>query len=583
MTPQITKVTKEFKNTFFLVVFFAIYCVLAAVSSELSLWYNGKAMTGEYLFLTLGSSILSIILGILFWYLFTKKKGYKNNKFFLAIAILLFLGNTIALLAFPNRVAITPEFTFVSPFSFRLGLIISNLSLSIFIYNFYTFLFLLKKGKKSFAFVAEIIVIMAIFCIVISYFIDANKYLDFFNGKTVYIASILGHKNTFGMFVIFGLMAEIYLFDLDKKIWRLLLVAYLFASLYPINSKSSILCAMILLFGYILYCGFYFYHKNKKLSIVCFVIFAIAVIANGFLLIFPSSKDGVFSEFILACRSVFFGGDGTTIGARYVLYEKVIKQLNLSPLFWIFGYGNGNLQYSFYYACDDWSIERIAPTFHAHNGFIQCLACGGVYRLALYFAFLVYLAYRFIKKFKKTHDIHMFMSLLFFATFFARTLVEPEYLIGDSIRGVVYAFFIVEPILSNETEEALPFKWNYLSLFFHQYGTLFFGALASGCFVFASVYKARLGLTLFLPLGIILYGLFAYYSHKEKGNMMVFILTSALTLIISISLAFGLMGEASMTTLVFAYVYGFSFPFLSYLIYDCFFSSPICQKELLAA
>ncbi len=583
MTSNITKNAKGYESTFFLVIFFLLYCVLAGVSAEFSLFYNGKTITNEFLFLSLGSSILSIVFGVLFWLFFTKKKKYKNNKFLFVLSLLIFLGNTIALLAFPSSIAITAEFTFISPLAFRWCLVISGLGLSIFIYNLYSFLFLLKKGKKSFAFIAEIIVILAILSIVISYFVDFNHYIDFFNGKNVYIASILGHKNTFGMFVIFGLMAEIYLFDLDKKIWRFLFIIYIVASLYPINSKSSLLCAMILVFGYILYYGFYSYHKNKKLSIACFAIFAIAVITSGLMLIFSSSNDGVFAQFIRACRSVFFGGGGTTIGSRYLIYEETIKQLNLSPLFWIFGYGNGNFQYSFYYACDDWSIERIAPTFHAHNGFIQCLACGGVYRLALYFAFLVYLAYRFIKKFKKTHDIHMFMSLLFFATFFARTLVEPEYLIGDSIRGVVYAFFIVEPILSNETEEALPFKWNYLSLFFHQYGTLFFGALASGCFVFASVYKARLGLTLFLPLGIILYGLFAYYSHKEKGNMMVFILTSALTLIISISLAFGLMGEASMTTLVFAYVYGFSFPFLSYLIYDCFFSSPICQKELLAA
>ncbi len=583
MTSQSTIETKGFKNTFFLVVFFFLYCLLASVSSELSLWYNGKTITGEYLFLSLGSSVLCIVLGILFWYLFTKKKGYKNNKFVLGITTLLFLGNTIALFAFPTRITITNEFTFISPFVFRLGLIISNLSLSIFIYNFYAFLFLLKKGKKSFAFIATIIAIMSIFSIIISYFTDFNHYIDFFNGKTVYIASILGHKNTFGMFVVFGLMAEVYLFDLDKKWWRLLLVAYLFASLYPINSKSSLLCAMILVFGYILYYGFYCFHKNKKLSIACFVIFATALVTNGLLLIFPSSKDGVLSEFILACRSVFFGGDGSTIGARYVLYEKVIKQLNLSPLFWIFGYGNGNFQYSFFYACDDWSIERIAPTFHAHNGFVQCLACGGIFRLVIYVAFLIYLVYRFIQKFKKTHNIHMFMSLLFFVTFFARTLVEPEYLLGDSVKGVVYAFFIVEPILSVDSQEDLPFKWGYLGDMFHQYGTLFFGALASGSFVFASVYKARLGLTLFLPLGLILYGLFAYYSHKEKGNMMVFILTSAFTLATSLSLAFGLMGEASMTALIFAYVYGFSLPFLSYLIYDCFFPSSICHTELLAA
>lgn len=580
MAANITEETKGFKNTFFLTVLFVFYCVVALISSEFSMFFNGKELTGDYLFLSLGSSFLSIALGILFWLLFTKKKGYRNNRFLLILTSLLFLGDVVALLAFPSSIQITEKFNYVSSFSFRLNLIVSFFGLCLLIYNFYSFFFLLKTGKKSFAFIFEALAVIAIICVIISYFTDFEDYMVFFRGDRAYIESILGHKNTFGMVVVFGLMAETYLFNLNKKWWRLFPILYLSISLFPINSKSSLLCAMILVFGYILYYGILHFNKNRKLSIACFVVFAIALFSYGFMLVFPSSKEGVFSDFIRACRSVFFGGDGTTIGSRYYIYEETIAQLNLSPLFWMFGYGNSNFQYSFYYACDDWSIDRVAPTFHAHNGFIQCLACGGIWRLCLYAAFLGYLIYRFIKKFQRTHDANIFMSLLFFLVFFARTLVEPEYLFGDTLRGMAYALFIAEPILSIESEKELPFQWNYIPALLKRYGSLLIGSLSAGILVFASVYKERISLTLFLPLGIILYGLFAYFSRKEKGDMLVFILSSIFLIASLLSLSFGLGKEASSTTIAFSFVFGFSLPLLSFLIADCLSPFSLYREEM---
>ena len=156
------KNNSESKNSFFLILFFALYCVLAGVSTELTLFYNAKEVTGEYIFLALGSAILSIVLGILFSLFFVKKKKFAIDKIFLIISALMFVGNTIALLSFPSSLTITDNFTFSSPFSFRMVLVISGLSTSVFIYNFYSFFCLLKQGKKSFSFIARVIVILTI-------------------------------------------------------------------------------------------------------------------------------------------------------------------------------------------------------------------------------------------------------------------------------------------------------------------------------------------------------------------------------------------------------------------------------------
>ena len=379
------------------------------------------------------------------------------------------------------------------------------------------------------------------------------------------------------MLIVFGLMSEVYLLEQDKKWYHFLLLIYIFLSLFPVNSKSSILCGFILIIEYIFYCGFRFYKENKIISIICFGVFALCVIFAIIIFSIPTTNDTVFSNFISACKGLFdeTEASGLTLRSRFALWGKVISQLNLSPMFWIFGYGNSNFNYSFYYAIDESSGIRISPTFHAHNGFVQCLATGGIFRLALYAALLAYLAYRFIKKYREKHDIHIFMSILFFFVFLGRTIVEPEYMLCDSIKGLVYIFFIIEPILSNEKETDNDFEWNFIPKLFCEYKTILLGALGAACLLFAGVYKGIYGYAIALPIGITTYGFFIYLSIKEKGNRNILYITSALLLIFLLSTSFSLSSDVSLVAPIFAAVFGLYLPFVSYLICQCFLNKEI--------
>ncbi len=557
------------KQSFLLIIGFLLYSAIALAGNDFTLGYDGSTFSLDYAFYGYGLIILSILIGVAFWFYFQKKCNFKNNYFFLICVGICFLGNTLALSLFPSVLRINDSFTYNMNSSFKIFLIFAYLSLAIFIYNFYAFFPLLKKNKNSFSFILELIVIVAIASIFISYITDFNDYVAIFNGNESFISSFYGHKNVFGLILFFGLMAEMYLFELDKAKWRIAPAIYIFVSLCFLNAKSSLLASIVLIFGYILYVGLINFRIKKKLSISCFAIFIFFALASIVLLLIPvPGDDGLFSSFLLTCRSIFSGGANSTVGTRYIIYKKLFDQLSLSSTFLMFGFGDTNFQYSFAYAIDSSSPDApIYLSWPSHNGFLECLARGGVLRLTIYGLVLAYLIYRFIKKYKTNKNPNIFLSLIAFFPFLIRTMAEYEYLFLDGWRGFLFAFFIVVPILSNEKEEGHGFAINFVLDTIKGYWQFIFSISGSALFCLSLLLNKWWSFAFLLPLGLILLILFAFLYIKKNKLLTIWTLCFCLLVDLAIGLGFGLSNSMPLLGLIFAPFFGSLIPFLSYMVY----------------
>lgn len=560
------------KQSFLLIIAFLLYSAVALVGNDFTLGFNGSSFSLDYAFYGYGLITLSILIGIVFWIYFRKKCDFKNNYFFLICVGICFLGNTLALSLFPKHLKINDSFTYNINPNFRIFLIFAYLSLSIFIYNFYSFFPLLKKDKMSFSFIFELIAIVSLISIFISYITDFNDYIAIFNGKEGFISSFYGHKNVFGLVILFGLIAEMYLFELDKHKWRAIPVIYMFVSICFLNAKSSLLSSIVLIFGYVLYAGFANFKKSKKLSITCFSVFTFFALASIVLLLIPTPKEnGPFTVLLVACKSVFSGGADSTIGTRYIIYDKLLDQLKLSSTFLMFGFGDTNFQYSFVYAVDSSSPD--APAYNswpAHNGFLECLARGGILRFTIYGLVLAYLVYRFIKKYKANKDISIFLSLVVFFPFLIRTMVEYEFLFVDGWHGLVFAFFIAMPILTNESENEGGFKISFFLEPLKMYWQYVFSILGSALISFSLIFNQWWTLAFLLPLGLILLVIFAFMFIKKDKSLTIWVISFFLIFDLSFGLGFGLSGSMPLAGLLFAPFFGALIPFFAFMSYKTY-------------
>lgn len=563
------------KISFVYVIAFLFYAIVALLANELSLGYNGAYLAKDYLYYGCGSTIVSILMGISLIILFTMKLGMKHNYFFLAACSLSFIGNMVALLSFPSKLEINDSFYFLSPIGFRVYLIFSFLSLSIFIYVLYSFMPLLKKGKRSFAFIFELIICIALIAIFASYYLDFNDYVILFkriHDQESFISSFLGHKNVFGLLLLFATMAEVYLFEIDGSKWRMIPILYLLVSTFLINAKSSLLAEIVLILTYFIYKGIRLFKAKRGISIALLSIVGVCFVVGIVIISLPvPSKDGLLKGLILSCKSIFNNGEGTTIGARYVIYQKLFNQLNMSPMYWIFGFGDTNFQYSFFYAADSSSPD--APPFNSwpsHNGFLECLARGGTIRLAIYGCVLIYLAYRFIKKFKNEKDLSIFTSLVYFAPFLVRTIVEYEYLFLDGWKGAVFAFFIITPILEGKEEGECSYSFSLLKeLLIKEYSYLL-AIIGSSLLSYSLVSLDVYSLSICLPFSILLLDLFAWIKYRQDKNLTIWVTSFCLVFNLSISLTFGLLGEMPLWGTCFSFAFGVFLPIAGLLSYKAF-------------
>ena len=557
------------KQSLFMIIGFLLYSVIALAGNDFTLGYDGSTFSLDYAFYGYGLIVLSILIGIAFWFYFWRKCGFRNNYFFLICVGVCFLGNTLALSLFPSVLKINDSFTYNLNSHFRIFLIFAYLSLSIFIYNFYAFFPLLKKNRNSFSFILELIVIIAIASIFVSYITDFNDYVALFRGNESFISSFYGHKNVFGLILLFGLMAEMFLFELDKAKWRIVPVIYIFVSLCVLNAKSALLASIVLIFGYILYVGLTNFRTRKKLSISCFAIFLLFAVASIALLLVPiPNDDGLFSSFLLTCRSIFSNGENSTVGTRYIIYKKLFDQLKLSSTFLMFGFGDTNFQYSFAYAIDSSSPDApIYRSWPSHNGFLECLARGGVLRLVIYGLVLVYLIYKFIKKYKTNKNSTIFLSLIAFFPFLIRTMAEYEYLFLEGWKGLVFAFFIVVPILSNEKEEGRGFEISFVFDAIKSSWQFIFSICGSALLCLSLLLNKWWSFAFLLPLGLILLTVFAFLYIKKNKILTIWTLCLSFLIDLAVGLGFGLCKSMPLLGLLFAPFFGSLIPFLSYMFY----------------
>ncbi len=436
----------------------ALYLILSLFAFEaVNIFQDGTEiyMNDVEFYLT---NTMVIAFGVFLFFFAKRLFKTRINVVAFFFMLLLFVSNAYAIFALPDIIHTEGEMSYVVTSSFRLRSFYSFINVTLTLYILYGLVPQCKLTEGGMNYLLSFVSLVALSAVIASYFLDKDIYelmlksdnFHFWSGPKSYCTE----KNTFGALILFGICAEIYLFFFDKKWWRLPLLGYYFVSVFLTLSKTSIICAIFVFLVSISY-GFIrlFFYSKKWWALLLFALYIGANIALVYLFFHNEVFSGSFFGKILAIiKDAIMEPDSSTMGAREIIWHKLLDLVKSDNQYLIFGFGDASFPFIFGFASDgNWKI-----TFSAHNGFLDQLGRGGLIRLGVYVALLVYLfilCFRFISS-KKSKGGALY--LIFLLTFLLHSAVESEYLLGNDFKSLIWSFLTVVPLLSLKEDERHP-------------------------------------------------------------------------------------------------------------------------------
>ncbi|MDY6429658.1 MAG: hypothetical protein SPL02_00600 [Bacilli bacterium] len=397
-----------------------------------------------------GMLLGNIVLGVFLLFVGKRYFNVKINYFILGLLGFCFIGNTVALIYFPNTFTWGEDFKYDLEIARRVEYIFMFLNTALFLYVTYTVAPFCRKKENSWRIIYYIIVIFAIFVIIYSYFSDFDSYYYFFNTRSDMelppIQSFTGQKNVFGVIVLFGVFAETILMYFDHKWWRIFFILYFMFHIYVSGSRSCLMAGVFLLIVLFLYLIYDFRKRSKKLFLITFggaaLIIAIACIVT-FVPYFW--KWSIFEKIHNKVVGLFTSED-STLHSRIVIWDSLFAVLKSDPMYLVFGLGSGNFNRAFFFAADNPG----AKVWHTHNGYLMPFGEGGLIRGILSLLFDVYLIFKAFQIYKKYKDKSVRLYLAILGCYFIRALLEPEYLLTTEWSSLFFINFAAVPLLSVE-------------------------------------------------------------------------------------------------------------------------------------
>lgn len=486
------------------------------------------------------------------------KAKFKIVPFFFLLA--LFVSNSYAIFALPEIVHTMGELTYIVSAGFKIRSFCSFINVTLSLYILYAIVPQCKLTEGGMNYLFSFISLVAISAIIASYFLDTPIYKEMLSSDEFHMwggaKSFCTEKNTFGSLILFGICAEIYLFFFDKKWWRLPLLAYYFVSVFLTLSKDSIVCSIFVFIVAISYAFIRLFAKSRKWWALLLFAFYIGInAALCYLFLHNEVFAGSFVGKIFAViKKSLLEPEGSTMGAREVIWHKLIDLVKSDKQFLVFGLGDASFPFIFAFATDGaWNL-----TFYAHNGFLDQLGRGGLIRLTVYFLLLIYtfvLCFRFFSS-KKSKGGGLY--LIFLLTFLLHSSVESEYLLGNDFKSDIWSLLTVVPLLSLNEDKKHPERnrgliADYCSALIECPSSPFFSALStllSSVSLSLSPVFLSLGLSSYISLsfGAILSGIMmalaivfmairVRYFHSDKEKV-AFIVSSLLFISLSFASAF---------------------------------------------
>lgn len=412
-------------------------------------------IVGDYI----GFLLTCLMLGIMLLFIAKKYFYVKVNYFFLIILSIMFIGNSIALITFPNELKATTTLN-NQPFIYSLENIkkyeylFMFLNSCLFLYVTYVCVPVCRINKSFSKNIAIIFLIITYFAIIFSYFSDYEQYNYFFRPsdftiKPGQIKSFIGEKNMFGMLLFLAMIVHFkFLFE-TRNYFHLFMSIFLYAHIIVCECRSAALAGIVLFLGYFIIVALEQLHNKKAISITIFSLLGLAIIFLTLIVYVPIfSKVKIFKKISDVLTGSFTTKEMSTFYSRLIIWDKFFTLVNSNPIFFIFGLGTMNFNYAFLYAKDNYS----ARYWHLHNGFLEPFGQGGIIRFIINLIFIGYILYLVISLFVKTKDKRLLLYLTFLFAFFTRTVFEPEFLLSTSLASIISIITIALPIFTYKAQ-----------------------------------------------------------------------------------------------------------------------------------
>ena len=445
-------------------ILYYLYMLTTILSADIFIGQAWEEQNHWFGFYIIGSYYLifsiNVMLGLFLVFLNQYYFKYKLNTKLLCIEAFCLIGIIVASFSFPSHFSYSdkyfapnsPAFIFDLALIDRIHYLFSSLHLLLFFYVTFTYIPKAYNQIKPFFFYKTIIFI-CLLAILYSFIFENNIYTSIFKGNLdiwnrEHIKSFLGHKNNYGLVLLYGMIAALFLEYYTKKVRYFGLSVVFYIAMFFSQCKTSILVGFILLAFYAWFALLTSLQdsrrRNKYIIVIaaCLAVFIILLFSQG-------SLSRVIKQNFNTMVDWIFDKEVGTINTRRIMQERIFSLIISNPVFLIFGIGNYQFNYASFFAAD----VLVVNVWQPHNGFYMALGEGGLIRLISYLILTYYLIKRiFIIIFKDKNEIGYFLFVLLLI-FEIRSLVEPEYFLSGSWSSVFFSYLICLPILSTNIKE----------------------------------------------------------------------------------------------------------------------------------
>ncbi|MCR5491985.1 MAG: hypothetical protein K6F32_07655 [Bacilli bacterium] len=443
-----------------LYLFFIISVVIGAFLNESIAFFNEPNnlwMNDPEFFLTLAAAVFS---SLTFIFLSHRYGGAKVKPFLLILFLMLFVGDVIAILAFPEtKVGVITRFTGEQQgyvFSITNTERIRELCMfgmsCVYFYMVFALLPQILRGKHALNFVFYATVFVTAFVIVWSIVNEQEiykKYLDIHAEITTndFVSSCFNNRNTYGTILLLGICCLGYLQCESRHFWNYILMGIFFLANLITLSKTSIIASIIFVSAFLVYRFFqtFKYHKVKDILGVLLIaaMLVFLTIARG------SDNEGLRNNIFTKLYGNFLEAlsrrvEGTFLEDRTEIWIGAYDMLD-TQIAKIFGLGEVNI---YFLLGNAWAkFSDPVPLYWAHNGIAHSLAAGGFFRIAIYGITIIVFLTKDIKTIMKGSSTGM-VSLLFFLTFMIHGMTETTGFLMPDTKGLTLLVMVYVPVFA---------------------------------------------------------------------------------------------------------------------------------------
>jgi len=386
-------------------------------------------------------------------YLGRKYFSVKTNWFYLVGAIVLALGCTIGLYAFPASFPIADSVTYGISLAQKTYYFFYGLLTFASLYVIVAYLPSFNDGIKSFDIYYLGVMGLGLFECIYSYVKEASAYGFFFTHG--YFGAVLEgsvvNKNVYGMILLCALGASGYLY-VRRHHWSFIVAfCFFYANILCSRCRTALVLATATVFVFFLWRFFVTLKKHPWRNSLClaFALALVGTVVGLFLMKSHYTPGSWIQNFIGGWESKAEKGD-LTIMARVEYWKTLLTLYPQYPVLFIFGAGEGN----FGYFMNALAFKTNTPAFYfAHSGFFESFGRGGLLRALAESAFEIYLFVLIIRSYKRKEELAT-ASLGAFLIFFGQSLDESTVYLSCALKSLAAIVMVAFPLLAKERQLA---------------------------------------------------------------------------------------------------------------------------------